>query len=123
VSNESKSFEVYVTQFPQPARSWRNSRTGGLSPLWRSDGKELFFVASNNAEGYKLMAASGGALSGEAEFPAGAPQELFESIPKRRGAAQNKSASFPEGPEPLPHIGRHSRWKKQFKKRGQSQLS
>jgi serine/threonine protein kinase/Tol biopolymer transport system component len=70
--------EVYVTQFPQPARPWLISRSGGLNPRWRYDGKELFFVASDNVDGYKLMAASAGAVSGGKEFQAGAPQALFE---------------------------------------------
>ncbi len=77
-SDEPGNFEVYVTQFPQPARSWKISRNGGVLPLWRADGKELFFVAGDNVEGYKLMAASVGVVSGEAEFQAGAPQVLFE---------------------------------------------
>jgi len=78
VSTESGSTEVYVTQFPQPARYWQISRSGGTRPLWRDDGKELFFVAGNNDEGYKLMTASIGAVSGEAEFKVGVPQALFE---------------------------------------------
>jgi serine/threonine protein kinase/Tol biopolymer transport system component len=69
-SDESGGSEVYVTQFPQPARSWRISTNGGAQPRWRGDGKELFFVAGN-----KLMATSVG--SG-AEFQAGTPQPLFE---------------------------------------------
>jgi serine/threonine protein kinase len=70
--------EVYVTQFPQPARSWLISRSGGLNPRWRYDGKELFFVASDNVDGYKLMTASVGAVSGGTEFQTGAPQAIFE---------------------------------------------
>jgi hypothetical protein len=77
-SDEPGNFEVYVAQFPQPARSWKISRSGGVLPHWRADGKELFFVAGDNVKGYKLMAVSVDAVSGEAEFQAGAPQELFE---------------------------------------------
>ena len=68
-SDESGSTEVYVTQFPQPAGSWRNSTAGGSNPRWRGDGKELFFVASR-----KLWAAS--VMSGD--FKSGIPQPLFE---------------------------------------------
>ena len=70
VSDESGSNEVYVTQFPQPARSWRISTNGGTQPRWRGDGKELFFVSGN-----KLMATS---VSSGTEFQAGTPQPLFE---------------------------------------------
>jgi serine/threonine protein kinase/Tol biopolymer transport system component len=69
-SDESGSNEVYVTQFPQPARSWRISTNGGAQPRWRGDGKELFFVSGN-----KLMAVS---VSSGAEFQAGTPQPLFD---------------------------------------------
>ena len=69
-SDESGSNEVYVTQFPQPARSWQLSRGGGTTPNWRGDGQELFFVS-----GGKLMAVS---VSEGAEFQASTPQPLFE---------------------------------------------
>ncbi len=70
VSDELGSLEVYVTQFPQPARSWRISTSGGQRPFWRGDGKELYFVSGN-----KLMAAS---VTLGAEVQSGAPQPLFE---------------------------------------------
>lgn len=69
-SDESGGNEVYVTQFPQLARSWQVSRSGGATPNWRGDGRELFFVSNG-----KLMAVS---VSGGAEFQAGTPQPLFE---------------------------------------------
>jgi eukaryotic-like serine/threonine-protein kinase len=72
-SDESGGNEIYVTQFPEPARSWRISTSGGVNPHWRGDGKELFFVSGN-----KLMAVSIGSVSGGAEFQAGPPQPLFE---------------------------------------------
>ena len=72
-SDESGGNEIYVTQFPQPARSWRISSSGGVNPHWRGDSKELFFVS-----GKKLMAASVSGVGGEAGFQAGAPQALFE---------------------------------------------
>ncbi len=72
-SDESGSNEIFVTQFPQPARSWRISPSGGVNPHWRGDGKELFFVSGN-----KLMAVSIGSVSGGGEFQAGTPQPLFE---------------------------------------------
>ncbi|MEK6325174.1 MAG: hypothetical protein AABN33_26335, partial [Acidobacteriota bacterium] len=72
-SDEPGGNEIYVTQFPQPARSWRISTSGGVNPHWRGDGKELFFVSGN-----KLMAVSIGSVSGGGEFQAGTPQPLFE---------------------------------------------
>ncbi len=72
-SDESGSNEIYVTQFPQPAQSWRISTSSGVNPHWRGDGKELFFVSGN-----KLMAVSIGGVSVGAEFQGGPPQPLFE---------------------------------------------
>src|SRR5579859_361469 len=47
--------EVYVISFPDGARKYQVSTGGGESPRWRADGKELFFLASQNAN---LMAAN-----------------------------------------------------------------
>jgi serine/threonine protein kinase/Tol biopolymer transport system component len=54
-SKESGIVEVYVTSFPAGAGKWQIS-SGGVSPSasWRSDGKELYFVALDG----NLMAAS-----------------------------------------------------------------
>lgn len=69
-SDEAGSREIYITRFPQPARSWRISTSGGLMPSWRGDGKELYFVAGN-----KLMAVS---VTLGAEIQSSPPQSLFE---------------------------------------------
>jgi Tol biopolymer transport system component len=49
VSNASKSYEVYVQQFPisDGKRQWQISVDGGFEPYWRRDGKELYFLAPN----------------------------------------------------------------------------
>ncbi|HZI94085.1 MAG TPA: protein kinase [Patescibacteria group bacterium] len=47
-SNESGRAEVYVRGFMPAGGKWRISSEGGGSPIWRSDGKELFFIASNS---------------------------------------------------------------------------
>jgi Tol biopolymer transport system component len=51
VSNRS---EVYVTAFPGPGRRVQVSVEGGRAARWRSDGKELYFIAPDNT----LMAAA-----------------------------------------------------------------
>ncbi len=75
VSDETGVAEVYVTQFPQPGRAWRISKSGGNNPAWRADGKELFFLS-----GKQLMAANilNGVNNGGTEFQASAPRLLFE---------------------------------------------
>ena len=47
-SNESGRFEVYVMPFGGGSGKWQISSTGGLHPMWRHDGKDLFFWSPNN---------------------------------------------------------------------------
>ena len=51
-SDESGSRQVYVTSFPGPGGKLQVSTNGGEDPMWRRDGKELFFLSEG-----KLMAA------------------------------------------------------------------
>jgi Tol biopolymer transport system component len=46
-SNETQRNEIYVQPFPPNGKRWRVSDSGGRQPLWRADGKELFFVADD----------------------------------------------------------------------------
>jgi eukaryotic-like serine/threonine-protein kinase len=71
-STESGAIAVYVTRFPQPSGKWRVSTGGGEFPIWRRDGRELFYVASDG----KLMAVPVNGAG--AEFDSGAPAALFE---------------------------------------------
>jgi Tol biopolymer transport system component len=52
-SNELGSWEIYMTTFPSAAGKLQVSRGGGTEPRWRSDGKEIFYIAPNGL----LMAA------------------------------------------------------------------
>ena len=51
-SDESGSRQVYVTSFPGPGGKQQVSTNSGEDPVWRRDGKELFFLSEG-----KLMAA------------------------------------------------------------------
>lgn len=53
-SNESGRTEVYVSRFPEMSNRVAVSSGGGQRPIWRGDGRELYFAAS----GSRLMAAS-----------------------------------------------------------------
>ena len=53
VSDDSGRKEVYVAAFPDPARRFRVSTTGGMQPQWSRDGKELFYLQAD-----QLMASS-----------------------------------------------------------------
>jgi len=53
VSDETGKKEIYVRSFPpSTGGKWQISREGGEQPRWRSDGKEMYYVASDR----KLMA-------------------------------------------------------------------
>ena len=76
-SFESGSQQVYVRSFAGALSGsggkWQISTDGGSEPMWRGDGKELFYL---NGNGNKLMAVE---VNGEGEsFRAGIPKELFE---------------------------------------------
>jgi len=36
--------EIYVTSFPDGSGRWQVSREGGTYPIWRGDGKEMYFM-------------------------------------------------------------------------------
>ncbi|MEI6667542.1 MAG: protein kinase [Acidobacteriota bacterium] len=69
-SNESRRPEVYVRPFPAAGGSYMVSRDGGTLPMWRDDGKELFFLALDGT----LTSAS---VSTAKDFEAGVPKALF----------------------------------------------
>ena len=52
-SSDSGRPEIYVQNFPTPIERKTVSSDGGVQPLWRRDGKELFFLAPDG----RLMAA------------------------------------------------------------------
>ena len=43
-SDESGRFEVFVTRFPPTGESWQVSSGGGVQPVWRQDGRELYYL-------------------------------------------------------------------------------
>jgi Tol biopolymer transport system component len=70
-SDESGSWEIYVTSFPGAAGKWQVSRGGGSEPRWRGDGKEIFYIAPSGM----LMAVP---VNGETTFATGQPTPLFQ---------------------------------------------
>ena len=71
-SNESGRPEVYVQTFPPSGGKWTISSGGGAFPLWRDDGKELFYVIEDG----KVMSAQ---IREGATFESGVPQLLFQT--------------------------------------------
>jgi len=71
-SDESGRTEVYVQPFPPTGGKWQVSPSGGFHPVWRRDGRELFYLGSNNT----LMARE---VRAGATFELGPPQRLFQT--------------------------------------------
>ena len=82
VSNESGASEVYVAPLRGSGEKKRISTAGGVSPRWRRDGKELFYVAPDSNS---IMAVP---IDMRPGFKDGTPMALFsirrDSGPRRR---------------------------------------
>jgi hypothetical protein len=70
-SNESGPMQVYVQSIPAGGSKFQISSAGGVQPRWRRDGKELFYVSTDD----KLMAVE---VKMDNSFEAGPPQPLFD---------------------------------------------
>ena len=75
-SDDQGRFEVYVQPFPATGDKWQISTNGGQFPVWRSDGKELYYVSNDG----KLMAVE---VKPGGSFEATAPRMLFDLAPVR----------------------------------------
>jgi serine/threonine protein kinase/Tol biopolymer transport system component len=71
-SNETGNYEVYVQTFPDRSGKWQVSTAGGTYPVWRRDGKELYFISNG-----QLMAVD--VATGGPKFEAGIPKPLFSA--------------------------------------------
>jgi len=71
-SSESGSTEVWLSRFPQLDRRIQVSSGGGNYPLWRGDGRELFYVSSS----LEIMSVD---VSPSAEPPVSRARRLFHT--------------------------------------------
>jgi len=69
-SNESGGRAIFVQSFPEAGAKFQISTDGGDCPVWRNDGKELFYFGGSNS----IVAVS---VETGTTFRAGAPQALF----------------------------------------------
>jgi eukaryotic-like serine/threonine-protein kinase len=81
-SNETGSWEIYVSPFPSANGKWQVSSGGGQEPRWRQDGKELFYVSADG----KMMAV---AVTTAASFKADSPVALFQTHRRQPVSAQD----------------------------------
>jgi Tol biopolymer transport system component len=103
-SDETGTWEVYVRGFGATQGKWQISRGGGTQPLWRSDGRELFYVGLGGV--LNALAIDDRTLS-----PA-TPQPLFQTtLPGALAPFRTSYAVSPDGQRflltaqrPNPHI-------------------
>jgi serine/threonine protein kinase/Tol biopolymer transport system component len=90
-SDESGSPQVYVQDFSPSGSKWQISASGGNQPMWRRDGRELFFVSADG----KLMSVE---VKTEPSFQASAPSPLFDiHSPNVAGRFRRDYAVSPNG--------------------------
>jgi Tol biopolymer transport system component len=78
-SNESGRAEIYIQSFPAPGTKYQVSTAGGEWPLWRGDGKELFYLGQRDTLHAVAIRVSGAALE------IGQPVRLFQRQLNRVG--------------------------------------
>ncbi|MGB9075179.1 MAG: protein kinase [Terriglobales bacterium] len=81
-SNETGSWEIYVSPFPSMNGKWQLSSGGGQEPRWCQDGKELFYLSADG----KMMAV---AVTTGASFKAGSPVALFQTHRRQPVSSQD----------------------------------
>ncbi|HKN45900.1 MAG TPA: hypothetical protein VJW23_18455, partial [Propionibacteriaceae bacterium] len=73
-SDESGTWEVYAASFPDLTGKRQISIDGGMQPLWRRDGQELFYLSPQG----QLMAVDVH-VSESTSIETGAPRALFRT--------------------------------------------
>ncbi len=90
-SNETGRLEIYVQTFPEPTGKWQVSTSGGAEPMWRRDGKELFYLTLDQ----KLMAVDVNTTA--PGFGVGIPKELFQAHLVPLSGWRNLYVASPDG--------------------------
>lgn len=89
-SNETGRGEVYVQTFPQHLGKWTVSNSGGVEPMWRQDGNELFYLKPDDTMTSVEVKTRAG------EFQAGIPKPLFQ-VQLITGDWRNRYVASPDG--------------------------
>jgi Tol biopolymer transport system component len=89
-SNRSGRFEVYIQPFPGPGEPRPVSTNGGAQARWRSDGRELFYVALDG----KLIAVPINIAADSQTVDVGLPVPLFAARLGRRVVSGGSGAQY-----------------------------
>ena len=87
-SNDTGRSEVYVESFPRGGGKWQISTAGGDQPQWRSDGKELFYIAPDR----NLMVVT---IEGSGTLAIGKPAVLFQTSTPLTGITDDRNNYAP----------------------------
>ena len=90
-ANESGPFEVYVSPFPATGERSAVSRGGGAQPLWRLDGKELYFLGDDGTVKAVSVTVTGTKIS------TGEPVVLFKPRLSGSSVQTEQFAVHPDG--------------------------
>ena len=90
-SDESGPTEVYIDSFPTAGEKIRVSANGGGWPVWRRDGKELYYLAADRSLMAVAVRAERGALHPSP------PARLFEAPASNPDAGRPQFASNADG--------------------------
>jgi len=107
-SNESGRSEIYVQTFPDLGRKAQISTGGGTAPVWRGDGRELFFRSPDDQLMAARISSSGTQLDTDTPFvlftlPAGPNRDGTNSAPyaASRDGQRFLVNTFVEGASPI----------------------
>jgi Tol biopolymer transport system component len=92
-SNESGQREIYLRPFPGPGGQRPVSQGGGSQPRWRRDGKELFYLATDD----RLMVVPIRVPSENQTLEVGTPSALFSTRIAPSNNAQQQYTVAPDG--------------------------
>jgi dipeptidyl aminopeptidase/acylaminoacyl peptidase len=99
VSDETGGPQVYVQSFPPSGGKWQVSTNGGVTPRWRRDGQELFYLAPDR----KIMSVAVKPIGNT--FEIGSPEALFEApVDAVSAAAANRYEVSADGQRFLVNI-------------------
>jgi serine/threonine protein kinase/Tol biopolymer transport system component len=89
-SNESERTEVYVVPLPPTGERWQISPNGGAQPRWRTDGRELMYIAPDGT----IM---GTPIVANTRFEAGMPKRLLKTRLANPSAYEEQYRLLPDG--------------------------
>jgi serine/threonine protein kinase/Tol biopolymer transport system component len=90
-TNASGSFQIVVQTFPVAGGKWPITAQGGTEPLWKRDGRELYYLAPNG----KIMAVS---IKSDPTLQVGQTTELFQSgLPPQANPSVRRYAVTDDG--------------------------